>query len=76
MIATFANGDSIESDFLIGADGIHSRVRSQFLNDNDPIFRGYTVWRGISPTIPNAIPSQRRDRASRTRQAIRSRSSR
>ena len=57
MIATFANGDSIESDFLIGADGIHSRVRSQFLNDNDPIFRGYTVWRGISPTIPNAIPS-------------------
>ena len=57
MIATFANGDSIESDFLIGADGIHSRVRLQFLNDNDPVFRGYTVWRGISPTIPSAIPS-------------------
>src|SRR5215216_1169681 len=57
MIATFANGHSIESDFLIGADGIHSRVRSQFLNDNDPVFRGYTVWRGISPTIPSAIPS-------------------
>lgn len=57
MIATFSNGHSIESDFLIGADGIHSRVRSQFLNDNDPIFRGYTVWRGISPTIPSAIPS-------------------
>jgi len=57
MIATFANGDTIESDFLIGADGIHSDVRSQFLNDNDPIFRGYTVWRGISPTIPSALPS-------------------
>ena len=56
MIATFANGDSIESDFLIGADGIHSDVRSQFLNDGEPIFRGYTVWRGISPTIPGAIP--------------------
>lgn len=55
MIATFADGESIESDFLIGADGIHSRIRSQFLNDNDPIFRGYTVWRGISPTIPSAI---------------------
>lgn len=56
MIATFANGDSIESDFLIGADGIHSDVRSQFLNDGEPVFRGYTVWRGISPTIPSAIP--------------------
>lgn len=57
MIGTFANGESIESDFLIGADGIHSRVRSQFLNDNDPIFRGYTVWRGISSTIPSAVPT-------------------
>jgi 2-polyprenyl-6-methoxyphenol hydroxylase-like FAD-dependent oxidoreductase len=57
MVATFANSDSIESDFLIGADGIHSDVRSQFLNDGEPIFRGYTVWRGISPTIPSAIPS-------------------
>ena len=57
MIAKFTGGHSIESDFLIGADGIHSRIRSQFLNDNDPVFRGYTVWRGISPTIPSAIPS-------------------
>ena len=36
MIATFANGHSIEADFLIGADGIHSRVRDQFLNDGAP----------------------------------------
>ena len=56
MIATFDDGNSIESDFLIGADGIHSRMRSQLLNDNDPVFRGYTVWRGISPTVPNSIP--------------------
>jgi 2-polyprenyl-6-methoxyphenol hydroxylase-like FAD-dependent oxidoreductase len=57
VIATFANGESTEADFLIGADGIHSRVRSQFLNDGDPIYRGYTVWRGISPTIPGSIPA-------------------
>jgi 2-polyprenyl-6-methoxyphenol hydroxylase-like FAD-dependent oxidoreductase len=31
-------------------------VRSQFLNDGDPIHRGYTVWRGISPEIPDAVP--------------------
>jgi len=56
IIATFANGHSIEADFLIGADGIHSDVRCQLLNDGDPIARGYTVWRGISPNIPSAIP--------------------
>lgn len=51
IIATFTNGNSIESDFLIAADGVHSRVRAQFINDGDPIERGYTIWRGISPTI-------------------------
>ena len=56
MIATFANGHTIEADFLIGADGIHSRVREQFLNDGAPVDRGYIVWRGISPTIPASIP--------------------
>ncbi|HJP90691.1 MAG TPA: FAD-dependent monooxygenase [Pyrinomonadaceae bacterium] len=56
MIATFANGRAIASDFLIGADGIHSRVRAQLINDGEPIYRGYTVWRGISPTAPRAIP--------------------
>ena len=56
MIANFANGHSAEADFLIGADGIHSDVRSQLLGTNEPIHRGYTVWRGISPIIPAAIP--------------------
>jgi 2-polyprenyl-6-methoxyphenol hydroxylase-like FAD-dependent oxidoreductase len=56
MFATFANGRSTEADFLIGADGIHSRVRAQFINDGDPVDRGYTIWRGISATIPSAIP--------------------
>ena len=56
MVAKFVDGHAIESDFLIGADGIHSQVRSQFINDNDPIDRGYTVWRGIAPIVPNSIP--------------------
>ena len=56
VIAMFGNGRSIDADFLIGADGIHSRVRAQLLNDGDPIDRGYTIWRGISATIPAAIP--------------------
>lgn len=55
-IAMFANGKSIAADFLIGADGIHSDVRLQFINDGDPVFRGYTVWRGISPEVPSQLP--------------------
>jgi 2-polyprenyl-6-methoxyphenol hydroxylase-like FAD-dependent oxidoreductase len=56
MIATFASDQSIEADFLIGADGVHSDVRGQFHLDGEPIHRGYTVWRGISPTCPPGIP--------------------
>ena len=44
----FANGVSAEHDFLIGADGIRSRVRSQSLGIHEPIYRGYTVWRGLA----------------------------
>ena len=43
MIAMFANGRAIAAEFLIGADGIHSHVRKQFLNDGDPVYRGYLV---------------------------------
>ncbi len=44
----FANGVSVEHDFLIGADGIRSRVRSQLLGAHEPIYRGYTIWRGLA----------------------------
>jgi 2-polyprenyl-6-methoxyphenol hydroxylase-like FAD-dependent oxidoreductase len=58
VVANFANGYVSESDFLIGADGVHSRVRTELLDDADPIYRGYTVWRGISATIPGSIPPE------------------
>lgn len=56
VIATFTNGNSIEADFLIGADGIHSDVRAQLLGADQPLYRGYTVWRGISAVAPASIP--------------------
>ena len=52
----FAGGLSAEHDVLIGADGIRSRVRSQLLGAHDPIYRGYTVWRGLAH-LPGAVQS-------------------
>ncbi|HEY6806574.1 MAG TPA: FAD-dependent monooxygenase [Pyrinomonadaceae bacterium] len=56
VVGNFANGHASESEFLIGADGVHSKVRLQLLGDSSPIYRGYTVWRGISTTIPRSVP--------------------
>jgi 2-polyprenyl-6-methoxyphenol hydroxylase-like FAD-dependent oxidoreductase len=56
IVAGFTNGEEITADFLIGADGIHSDVRSQLLGDGAPIYRGYTVWRAISLAAPSQLP--------------------
>jgi 2-polyprenyl-6-methoxyphenol hydroxylase-like FAD-dependent oxidoreductase len=56
LLASFTNGEEITTDFLIGADGIHSDVRSQLLGDGPPIYRGYTVWRAISLAAPSPLP--------------------
>ncbi|HTA45356.1 MAG TPA: FAD-dependent monooxygenase [Bryobacteraceae bacterium] len=52
----FAGGVSAEHDIVIGADGIRSRIRSQLLGTHDPIYRGYTVWRGLT-RLPGTRPS-------------------
>ena len=58
VVAHFANGQSLTADILIGADGIHSHVCSQVLNATEPIYRGYTVWRGVSPVSFTSIPTR------------------
>jgi 2-polyprenyl-6-methoxyphenol hydroxylase-like FAD-dependent oxidoreductase len=57
VVAKFHNGQEIEADFLIGADGIHSRVRNQIVGQADPTYRGYTVWRGIALEAPTGVPA-------------------
>ena len=44
----FTSQSSARCDVLIGADGLHSQLRDQLLNGDAPIYRGYTVWRGIT----------------------------
>jgi 2-polyprenyl-6-methoxyphenol hydroxylase-like FAD-dependent oxidoreductase len=55
IYAHFANREPIACELLIGADGLHSHMRSQVVDDGPPIYRGYYVWRGISPVVPNGL---------------------
>ncbi|GAB2786201.1 NAD(P)/FAD-dependent oxidoreductase [Rhabdobacter roseus] len=48
VTATFSNGKEVLGDLLVGADGINSRVRQKIIGDGKPIYRGYTIWRGIA----------------------------
>ena len=44
----FKDGRVQEHDAVVGADGIRSRVRSELFGFSEPIYRGYTVWRGLA----------------------------
>jgi salicylate hydroxylase len=49
VVARFENGPSVETDLLIGADGIHSRVRHLLFGPEKPRFTGCVAWRGLVP---------------------------
>lgn len=48
-------GRFIEHDAVIAADGLRSRVREELFGPSEPVYRGYTVWRGVAPYDGRAI---------------------
>ena len=47
VTAVFADGQKVSGDLLIGADGLFSTVRRQFLPQVQPAYVGYVAWRGL-----------------------------
>jgi 2-polyprenyl-6-methoxyphenol hydroxylase-like FAD-dependent oxidoreductase len=47
VVATFADGEQVGADVLIGADGIRSTVRQFCLPEAVPQYAGYTAWRAL-----------------------------
>ena len=45
----FENGETARAPFLIGADGIHSKVREQLFGPSRPEFTGCVAWRAVVP---------------------------
>jgi 2-polyprenyl-6-methoxyphenol hydroxylase-like FAD-dependent oxidoreductase len=48
VTARFADGQRTDADLLIGADGLRSTVRTQFLPDLKPYYPGYIAWRCLA----------------------------
>jgi salicylate hydroxylase/6-hydroxynicotinate 3-monooxygenase len=45
----FADGTSVRADAVVGADGVHSRVREIILGPEEPVFTGRVAYRTVYP---------------------------
>src|ERR1700734_3630015 len=55
----FPDGRTERADLLIGADGLRSNVRQQFLPTVSPLYAGYVAWRAI--VAESGLPEQIHD---------------
>jgi salicylate hydroxylase len=45
----FENGEKVSAPYVIGADGIHSKIREQLFGSSQPDFTGCVAWRAVVP---------------------------
>jgi len=45
----FANGEAVQADVVVGADGIHSELRPFVFPPSKPVFHGTISYRGLIP---------------------------
>ena len=43
------NGERVHGDALVGADGVHSRIRRELFGEGRATFTGYMAWRAVMP---------------------------
>ncbi|HEU4397955.1 MAG TPA: FAD-dependent monooxygenase, partial [Actinomycetota bacterium] len=46
---SLADGSTEHGDLVVGADGLHSQVRTVLVGDGRPRYSGYTAWRAVVP---------------------------
>lgn len=51
IVLTFSNGARVETEFLIGADGVRSVVRRELYGADNPTYTGQMVWRALLDAV-------------------------